>query len=189
MIIKTSFTMRIFLSLFFILLLPLANVAQEDYNTKPPRDYTLKPAKSAFFLELGGNAGLYSLNVDRIYFYHPNLKISGRIGFAINMNSIYYEPIIVLENNFIFLKNPHHLELGLGGTLQRRFNEKPNHPDIYNWENILFSVWRFGYRYQKQDDGLFFRTAVTPIVISNDALGFHPNYFQFWIGISIGMSF
>jgi hypothetical protein len=189
MIIKISIGMRIFFLLFFLLLFPLAFIAQEDYNIKPPHDYAVKPAKTAIFLELAGNAGLYSINVDRIYFYHPNLKISGRVGLAVNMNSIYYEPIIVLENNFIFLKNPHHLELGLGGTLQRRFNEKPNQPDIYNWENILFSVWRFGYRYQKQDDGLFFRAAVTPIIMSNDALGFHPNYFQFWFGISIGMSF
>ncbi len=189
MIIENSIGMRIFYSLFLLFFIPLSILAQEDYNLKSTRDYKLKPSKTACFIELGGNAGLYSINVDRIYFYRPNLKISGRVGFAINMNSIYYEPIIVVENNFIFLKNPHHLELGLGGTLQRRYNEKPNQPDIYNWENILFSVWRFGYRYQKQDDGLFFRTAITPIITSNDALGFHPNYFQFWIGISIGMSF
>jgi len=189
MIIKNHNHMRIFIWIFFLFCLPDTFLAQEDYNLKASRDYNLKPSKTAFFIELGGNAGLYSLNVDRIYFYRPNLKISGRVGFAINMNSIYYEPIIVVENNFIFLKKPHHLELGFGGTLQRRFNEKPNQSAIFNWENILFSVWRFGYRFQKQDDGLFFRTAVTPIIMSNDALGFHPNYFQFWFGISIGVSF
>ncbi len=163
--------------------------AQENFVIKPPHDYSKSPAKTAGFIELGGNAGLYSLNVDRIYFYREKLKISARVGCAINMNSIYYEPIIVLENNFILFQNPHHLELGLGGTLQRRFNEKVNQPDVYHWENILFSVWRCGYRYQKQDDGLFFRAAITPIIMSNDALGFHPNYFQLWAGFSIGMSF
>ena len=170
-------------------LLNLSFFAQETYVMKPPHDYSLNPAKTAGFIELGGNAGLYSLNIDRIYFYREKLKISARVGCAINMNSIYYEPIIVLENNFIFFKKPHHLELGLGGTLQRRYNEKPNQPDVYQWENILFSVWRCGYRYQKQDDGFFFRGAVTPIVMSNDALGFHPDYFQLWAGFSIGMSF
>lgn len=164
-------------------------IAQENFVIKPPRDYSISPAKTAIFIELGGNAGLYSLNIDRIYFYKEKIKISARVGCAINMNSIYYEPIIVLENNFILFKNPHHLELGLGGTLQRRFNEKPNQPDFYQWENILFSVWRCGYRYQKQDDGLFFRGAITPIIMSKDALGFHPDYFQLWAGFSIGMSF
>ena len=176
----------------YLILFLISNLffyAQENFVIKPPRDYSKSPAKTAGFIELGGNAGLYSLNVDRIYFYREKLKISARVGCAINMNSIYYEPIIVLENNFILFKNPHHLELGLGGTLQRRFNEKVNQPDVYHWENILFSVWRCGYRYQKQDDGLFFRAAITPIIMSNDALGFHSNYFQLWAGFSIGMSF
>lgn len=189
MIIKIHKAMRILFLLCFLFWVHVNLFAQEEYKIKPPHDYSLSPAKTACYIELGGNAGLYSLNVDRIYFYRPNLKISGRVGLAINMNSIYYEPIIVLENNFIFLKNPHHLELGLGVTMQRRYNEKPNQPDNYSWENILFSVWRCGYRYQKQEDGLFFRAAVTPIIMSNDAVGFHPNYFQFWLGLSIGMSF
>ena len=105
------------------------------------------------------------------------------------MNNIYIEQIYVVENNFILLKNPHHLELGLGMTLQRRYNERPNQIDNYFWENIVFGVARFGYRYQKQDDGIFVRAGVTPIIMSNDAEGFHSNYFQFWGGVSVGVSF
>lgn len=163
--------------------------AQDDYATPAPRDYTKKPAKTAGFIELGGNAGLFSLNIDRIYYYKEKLKTSGRAGFAPHFNGIYIEQIYILENNFILFKNPHHLELGLGATLQRRYNEKPNEIDTYFWENILFSVWRCGYRYQKQDDGFFARIAVTPAIMSNDAEGFHPDYFQFWAGVSVGMSF
>lgn len=163
--------------------------AQDDYALKPPRDYSINPAKNAGFIELGGNAGLYSLNFDRIYYYKEKLKISARVGFAPNFNGFYIEQIYILENNFILFKNPHHLELGLGVTLQRRYNEKPNEIDNYFWENILFSVWRCGYRYQKQDDGLFLRAGITPVVMSNDAEGFHSNYFQFWAGASVGLSF
>ncbi|MFO0321228.1 MAG: hypothetical protein ACK504_02230 [Bacteroidota bacterium] len=177
------------LILFFLLLNCFIYLAQTDYVVKPPRDYNLKPSKFSAFIEFGGNAGLFSLNADRIYYYRKDIKISSRIGFALHMNNIYMEPIILLENNFILFKNPHHLELGLGATIQRRFNEKENEPNLYAWENIFFSVWRCGYRFQKQDDGLFLRAALTPVIMRKDDVSFQSNYFQFWAGVSIGMSF
>lgn len=167
----------------------LKAVAQDDYALPASRDYVKNPAKTAGFIELGGNAGLYSLNVDRIYYYKEKLKVSARVGFAPHFNGIYIEQIYILENNFILFKNPHHLELGLGVTLQRRNNERPNQIDTYFWENILFSVWRCGYRYQRQDDGFFIRAGLTPVAMSNDALGFHSDYFQMWAGVSVGISF
>ena len=172
-----------------IIFCSLITRAQDDYALNVPRDFDKKPAKNAAFIELGGNAGLYSLNFDRIYFYKEKVKISARAGFAPSLNGFYIEQIYLIENNFILFKNPHHLELGVGLTMQRRYNERPNLPDNYFWENILFSVWRCGYRYQKQDDGMFLRGAITPVIMSNDAEGFHSNYFQFWLGASIGMSF
>jgi hypothetical protein len=183
---------KIYRNTSFCLIFILCNLitrAQDDYALHPPRDFNKKPAKNAAFIELGGNAGLFSLNIDRIYYYREKLKISGRLGFAPHFNGIYIEQIYIVENNFIFFKNPHHLELGLGATLQRRYNERPNEPDNYFWENILFSVARCGYRYQKQDDGFFVRAAITPAMMSSDAEGFHSNYFQFWAGVSVGVSF
>ncbi|MES2565387.1 MAG: hypothetical protein V4565_00885 [Bacteroidota bacterium] len=163
--------------------------AQDDYALPSPRDFAKNPAKTAGFIELGGNAGLYSLNIDLIYYYKEKFKLSVRGGFAPHFNSVYIEQIYLLENNFILFKNPHHLELGLGATMQRRYNERPNEIDNYFWENILFSVWRCGYRYQKQEDGFFLRAGITPVIMSSDALGFHPDYFQFWAGVSLGLSF
>lgn len=174
-----------FILLFFVFI----SKAQDDYKIPTPRDYSKKPAKNAGFIELGGNAGLYSLNIDRIYYYKEKLKLSARVGFAPHFNGIYIEQEYVLENNFILFKNPHHLEIGLGATMQRRYNERPSQIDNYFWENILFGVARCGYRYQKQDDGLFVRAGLTPIFMSNDAEGFHSNYFQFWAGVSVGVSF
>ena len=167
----------------------LLSKAQEDYTGPAARDYSKNPAKNAAFIELGGNAGLYSLNFDRIYYYKEKLKISARLGFAPHFNGIYIEQIYLLENNFILFSNPHHLELGLGATMQRRYNERPKQIDNYFWENIAFGVARCGYRYQKQDDGFFARAGITPIFMSSDAEGFHSNYFQFWAGVSVGVSF
>ena len=124
-----------------------------------------------------------------IYFYKEKLKVSTRLGFAPAPNGRYFEQIYIVENNFILFKNPHHLELGLGVTMQRRYNERPNLPDNYFWENIWFSIWRCGYRFQRQDDGFFVRAGLTPAIMSKDAEGFHSNYFQFWAGVSVGVSF
>ena len=87
------------------LALALLSKAQDDYAGPKARDYSKKPAKTAGFIELGGNAGLFSLNIDRIYYYKENLKVSARLGGAPHMNNIYIEQIYVVENNFILLKN------------------------------------------------------------------------------------
>lgn len=182
--------MRICLFLLSILCSISLFAQEQDYTMpKPPRDYDKEPAKNAAFIELAGNAGLFSLNYERLYLYRETFRMGARAGLAPNFNGVYVEQVYLLENNFIFFKNPHHLELGIGATMQRRYNERPGTTDSYFWENIFFSVWRCGYRYQKQDEGFFLRAGLTPVFMSRDALGFHPDYFLMWGGASIGMSF
>ncbi len=161
----------------------------DDYVLKPPRDYEKNPAKNAAFIELGGNAGLYSLNFDRIYVYKPTIKLSGRAGYAPAFIGKLIEHRCVLENNFILLNSPHHLEFGVGVTLHRSYNQLVNDSTKSAWENSWFSVLRCGYRYQKHDGGWFFRAALTPVFAQKNAEGFNPNYFQFWAGFSVGTSF
>lgn len=163
--------------------------SQDDYALSSPRDFNKQPAKNSAFIELGGNAGLYSLNFDRIYLYKNDLKLSGRFGFAPEPHGHHFEQGYVIEHNIILFSNPHHLEIGTGVTLQRRYNEKPGLPDNYFWENIWFGVLRAGYRFQKQEDGVFFKTGLTPIILRNSAEGFDSGYFQFWLGVAIGISF
>ena len=163
--------------------------AQEDHVLKPPRDYEKHPAKTALFIELGGNAGLYSLNLDQIYYYKKKLKLAARVGFAINPHGVYVEQAFVLEQNIVLFKNPHHLELGIGITIQRQYNESCNIPDTYLWENVWYSAWRCGYRYQKQDDGFFLKAALTPVFMQQSDCGFDAHYFQLWAGVGVGMSF
>ncbi len=179
-----------FLLIFLFISLNILRAQQPDYTMpKPPRDYSKEPAKNAGFVELAGNAGLFSFNYERLYFYKEKFKLGARGGFAPLFNGIYIEQVYLVENNFILFKNPHHLEFGIGATMQRRYNEQPGKIDSYFWENILFGVMRCGYRYQKQDDGFFLRAGFTPAITSNDALGFHANYVQLWGGVSVGMSF
>ncbi len=177
--------------LIFLLCLATARLFSQtdDYVLKPPRDYNKKPARNAAFIELAGNSTLYSLSFDRIYYYREKFKMSGRLGFAVLPNGRQIEQSYIAEHCFILFANPHHLEFSAGLTLQRRYNGKPDSPYDYFWENIWFGLWRCGYRYQKQDDGFFFKAGLTPVIMSRDAEGFHPGYFQLWGGIGIGASF
>lgn len=172
-----------------LLLVSTLLYAQEDYVAKPPRDYATKPAKNAAFVELAGNGGLYSLNFDRIYYYKEKVKLSARLGFAINPHGIYVEQTYVLEQNFILFKNPHHIEFGIGATMQNQFNESCKTTGEYLWEKIIYSSLRCGYRYQKQDDGFFLKAGLTPIFMQQSNCGFNAGYFQLWGGVGVGMSF
>lgn len=177
------------LILFLCLLSAVAFCQVDDYALKPPRDYDKKPARNAAFIEIAGNSTLYSLSFDRIYYYREKFKMSVRGGFALLPNSRHLEQTYIAEHCFILFSNPHHLEFSAGLTLQRRYNGKPDDPEVYFWENIWFGVWRCGYRYQKQEEGFFFRAGLTPVMMSKDAEGFHPGYFQLWAGIGVGTSF
>ncbi len=164
-------------------------MAQDDYALKTPRDFIKNPTKNAAFVEIGGNGGLYSLNFERIYLYQEKFKMSGRIGFAINPHGVYVEQSYVLEQNFILLKNPHHIEFGLGLTIQNQYNENCKIAGDYLWEKITYSTLRCGYRYQKQDDGFFLKAALTPASGQISNCGFDINYFQLWAGVGVGLSF
>jgi hypothetical protein len=170
-----------------------AQVDDPDYVLQNPRDYNKDPARSSNFIELFGNGGLYSLNIDYIYYYKEKVKSSVRGGVMVYPNGYYIEQGYVLENNFIFLPNPHHLEIGPGLTLQRKFNQSCTDSLKFQWESVWFGMLRVGYRYQKQDDGLFFRFGLTPIFYRKTDCGTDSPILDggnwFWAGASIGLSF
>lgn len=168
-----------------------AQVKTEDYVLENPRDYSKYPARSANYIELLGNGGLYSLNYDYIYYYREKFKMSGRVGASLFPNGYYIEQSYVIESNFIFLKNPHHIEIGPGLTLQRKFNPTCADPSIYRWESIWFGMFRFGYRYQPQDDGFFLRAGITPVFYRKSDCGveFPVTQTWFWAGVAVGVTF
>jgi len=163
--------------------------AQETLPLQRKDNYLRRIPRSAIYIELFGNSGLYSVNYDYIWFYRPKLKNAIRIGGAIFPNNYYIEQSLVLEDNFILFPGNNHLELGLGLTLQRRFNGLCNQPERYAWENLWWGMGRIGYRYQTQDEGFFFRTGATPIFYSKNSCNCEFPYFQFWVGMSLGVSF
>lgn len=167
-----------------------AQIKETEYVLDTPRDYKKYPALNSNYIEILGNGGLYSLNFDRIFLYRPAFKISGRAGAMIWPNGYNIEQGYVVENNYIFFNGDHHLEIGPGLTLQRKYNPSCKDTITYKWESIWFGMFRLGYRYQKESDGFFFRFGLTPIFYRKyDCREDLPPPNWFWLGIAVGMSY
>lgn len=170
-------------------------IKDDDYVLEKPRDYSKEPALNANFIEILGNSGfLFSLNWDRIFLYKPNLKISGRIGAGIWPSGPNIEQSYVIENNYIFLDGDHHLEIGPGVTLWRKYNpvcsDTSTYPK-YKWENVWFGMFRLGYRYQKNEEGFFFKAGLTPYPYRKyDCKSeWFPEHWNYLFGIAIGITY
>ena len=166
---------------------------EDDYLLKTPHDYKKFPARTAMYIELLGNAGLYSLNLDQIFIYREKFKVSGRAGASVFPVGLNLEQAYVIENNYSFGSCPHHFEIGPGLTLQRKYNpvcsDTTKYPR-YNWESVWFGMFRLGYRFQQQEDGLFFKAGITPIFYRKyDCATDIPPAKWFWLGLAIGVSY
>ncbi len=155
-----------------------------------PRDYEKFPALNANYIEILGNGGLYSINFERLFLYKEKFKISGRGGGAVNFNGYHIEQAYLIENSYIFFSGNHHLEIGPGLTMQRQYN--PSCPDstVSRWENVWIAMFRFGYRYQKRDEGFFLKAGVLPIYYTKHTCYTEfPPVNWFWAGVALGVSF
>ena len=167
----------------------------DDYVLEKPRDYSIDPALNANYIEILGNSGfLFSLNLDRIFLYKPKLKISGAAGIAVLPNGPYMEQSYYVANNYILFDGDHHLEFGPGLTLWRKYNpvcsDSAQYPK-YNWESIWFGMFRLGYRYQKNEEGFFFKAGLTPFPYRKfDCKSeFFPEHWNLLFGIAIGVTY
>lgn len=138
------------------------------------------PAASNLFLELGGNAGLFSLNYDR-RFSNKNNGFGGRIGggFAyvsghIFGNFIFTVPVAI---NYLTGSGPHHLEAGAGVT----FGTEGFGHDYMSERKRVFFVPNLGYRYQPMTKRFTFRAVASPMFASGIS--------NFSGGISFGRRF
>lgn len=183
----------------FLLLLALT-LGFEGHTQTEPEAFT---AKNAVYLEIGGNAGWYSLNYGRIFYQKGMLKLSGSAGFSMwrhntseqpynTSKTIYWLPTLPLEISAFFGKSKHHLEIGTGITHYLSVTVRRDPDFLRSSDKIYFGAYiplRLGYRYQKPEGGFFFRAAYTPvfelpILEGNDFL-FNPIF----AGISVGKSF
>lgn len=130
--------------------------------------------KNTIYLELGGNAALYSFNYDRLLANNISARagigifsIEDDLGISVDITAV---PVTV---NYIVGKDRNNFELGLGilyvsGNL-----------DIGTVSSSgVLGTAVLGYRHQKPEGGVFYKASVTPI--------FGQGEFLFWVGAGIG---
>ncbi len=145
-------------------------------------------ARNSVFVELGGNALLYSVNYDHKFFDHASARI-GAMYFSVSADdpnslngrvSVFLAPIMA---NYLVGDGNSRLELGAGlvvagasgsGTVD---NEQL---DEFRGGGVGFTS-TVGYRLQPRDGGFLFRIGFTPIIA--------PGTFIPWFGLSFGASF
>jgi len=135
--------------------------------------------KNAFYFELGGNGGFYSVNYDRIVLSGKRTHLSVRGGLSV----AHFTYLVPLEINLLFGKRHNFFELGFGETLDANNQRAGGGIGFKHYLPFM----RFGYRLQKKvnDGGFLFRAGFTPTFVVDEGRGF-PIPFA---GVSFGYAF
>jgi hypothetical protein len=119
--------------------------------------------KNTVYMELAGSGLLYSVNYDRYLLIDNKMRFSSTIGF-------WYIPYIeaftdfsymigsVVGFNTLFGTQKHFFELGVNVAYMNMKDTEDN------YFHTSYLPIRIGYRYQKDEGGLFLRASLMPIV-------------------------
>ncbi|MBL7945509.1 MAG: hypothetical protein JNN32_05550 [Flavobacteriales bacterium] len=189
------------LSLWVHMLLSIfIHIAAFDGMAQPPID-TTEYAKTTIFASGLGNGGIFSFNIDRRW------RLTGERSMSLSAGLTYFplanEPIsthvfsLPLQWNW-FKGQVHHHEHGAGLTFGRGwFTGSTNFGERLVSNGIYFFAKPFGYRYQRDHGGFFFRAytlAWVRIIELNrryvEEYGFWetPPVFP-WVGFDLGYTF
>ena len=144
--------------------------------------------KSSVYLEVGGVAGLWSLNYDwELREINENLQLLGRAGLGIysEFNGAGFSDVIIpVSSMFLWGKSTHRVEVGGGITYYNWTFRDVLMQDGFSRKTDLLGHLIIGYRFQKLKGGLMFRVTYTPIIITDSN-----KLFEHWAGGSIGYTF
>ena len=160
--------------------------------------------KNSVYLELGGNAVLYSVNYDRLVKLTNQIKLAPRVGLmyfpmsVFNENKNYTNLRIPLELNALWAKTPKSksfAEIGIGLSLIGMYGGYKLH---YTGEVNRFtkfarvSTFRLGFRHQKPTGGFMYRAGlvipVTQDQFSSSRVG-DDLFLRLYAGFSLGYTF
>ena len=143
------------------------------------------------YLELGGSAGIYSLNYDLIFLNFNSFKVGARAGLQLLKEGYegttmdYFVPI---TTNFMYAFNQkHHIELGVGTQIAsyeiRSIISETEIGFVRKTEALGNAT--LGYRFQNPEGGFMFRAFYSPFFYQDGV------YFRYehWAGISVGFTF
>lgn len=140
---------------------------------------TCNVANNAIYLELGGNAGIYSINYERFFDNDWGLRL-GIGGFAADGDSAVIAPLMV-EKLWGNPDSPHKFETGLGIAFASTQHNNYYHHHSYRNTSSVIGTATLGYRYMPQTRGMLFKAGFTPL--------FGPGGFLPWAGLSVGYAF
>ena len=143
--------------------------------------YELKGLHTVY-TEIYGNAFEgYTIGYDYALKLREKHKLSFKCGFGFVPQSDkifnFFDLPIATEISYLYGKE-HHLELGVGVTCNANFWSSKGGFYRADW----LTPFRIGYRFQKDDGGLFLKAAATPFIWWN--LSFMP-----WFGVGLGYTF
>jgi hypothetical protein len=132
-----------------------------------------KVVKNAFYIEVGGNAGFYSINYEHTFFKNT----IGRIGFSCLPGDLIF-PVLIGR---YFGDKASHLEL-MGGVGYGHYRHKDVTDVIHTSQEVLGTA-SVSYRYQNPKQKFLFRVGYTPFI------NFSVGSLRHWAGISAGYRF
>lgn len=134
----------------------------------------------AVYVELLGNGIFYSVNYEHKVAEQTYVRVGGMYLGSVNTYpdgtaSMFILPVMA---NYLVGKGNHHLELGVGFSINRVDGQL----DFleYNISDIGLTS-TIGYRYQKSDPGLMFKAGLTPFSFDNTV--------HLWFGLGAGYAF
>ncbi len=145
---------------------------------EPGRAYEENPeARNALYIELLGNAGLYSMNYDRTV---VTLAERHRIGFRVGLSlvpldtlGVQFPLVFPVTLNYLYGRQ-RRLEIG-AGVAPRVVFDKDWSPSV-----SVHLATTLGFRLQRFDNDFVFRVGFTPLFFD----GVFP-----WVGVSLGRAF
>jgi len=147
--------------------------------------------KHAAYLELGGTAGIWSVNYDLTALNISNFKIGARVGFGFLTEGYAGTTIdlhIPLTVNFMYaFKKNHHVELGIGTQIASYEIRSVKSATDIGWmrKTEALGNYTLGYRFQNPDGGFVFRAFYSPLFYQ-DGIYFR---YEHWAGVSVGYAF
>lgn len=166
------------------------------------------------YLELAGNAGLYSLNYEH-FFKTDGVKLGARAGFGFWGDGLIIDTQDDLGKTLAIpfgltglynISNSHNAEFGFGATFMKykvyaieispgNINQQPVSPEPQG-KSDLFPNFTLGYRFQNPEGGIMARVFYNPHLtrrVLADSKDFHSQYsvvtFDSWFGLGIGYGF
>ncbi|MFT5858613.1 MAG: hypothetical protein ACI865_000701 [Flavobacteriaceae bacterium] len=169
-----------------ILLLSLLLICVQGAGFAQTKDRNY--AKSSVYIELGGAAGLWSVNYDRsIWEINERFNLHGRAGVGIlsEFNGAGFPDVLIpISSTVLWGGSSHRLEGGGGFTYFNWTLRDVSTTTGFVRKTEILGHLTLGYRYQKIEGGFMFRVTYSPIIYN-----YSNAPYEHWAGVSVGYTF